>query len=259
MQSMESLDISESTNFPSLPGRGGKMSGSGSPQWVAHDNAPQRTYSPPQRQIQLPSPHERSMRRHDSPTSVVDFVGSGHVQPMLVPFQCPHCMCQGSAPMDCLCLCVTCGNNFWMPRPPANLGNPSMPLHHHQHEHHELELEHEHELPAPKPRDEQVCPAVPRTKGGRGRGEHRRSPAQPPAHLWKTKMCVAGEDCKFGEKCWFAHSMDELRGDGGTLPKNWKTSMCRASAGACKYGKHCWFAHTEEELRGKESPPPIRC
>jgi len=79
----------------------------------------------------------------------------------------------------------------------------------------------------------------------------------PPDHLWKTKMCMSGLECKFGDRCWFAHTDEELRNPSTILPKNWKTAMCRSTleTGECKFGENCWFAHNDEELRTPECIP----
>jgi len=143
---------------------------------------------------------------------------------------CPNCHAVGLAPVDFVCLCVVCGQQLC----------PT--FHHHQF----LMGNFSH-------RQQQR-----QTSGGRKKGGWRQDRAHrsSPDRLWKTKLCIAGTACKFGDRCWFAHSEEELRGDGGVLPKNWKTAMCR-SAGTCKFGEHCWFAHTEAELRAPGDPLPL--
>lgn len=69
---------------------------------------------------------------------------------------------------------------------------------------------------------------------------------------YKTELCrpfeEAGE-CKYGEKCQFAHGMHELR-NLQRHPK-YKTELCRTfhSSGFCPYGPRCHFVHNEEEAR----------
>lgn len=58
----------------------------------------------------------------------------------------------------------------------------------------------------------------------------------------------AGE-CKYGEKCQFAHGFHELR-NLQRHPK-YKTELCRTfhSVGFCPYGPRCHFVHNAEEAR----------
>ena len=58
----------------------------------------------------------------------------------------------------------------------------------------------------------------------------------------------AGE-CKYGDKCQFAHGMQELR-NLQRHPK-YKTELCRTfhSVGFCPYGPRCHFVHNAEEAR----------
>ena len=69
---------------------------------------------------------------------------------------------------------------------------------------------------------------------------------------YKTELCrpfeEAGE-CKYGEKCQFAHGMHELR-NLQRHPK-YKTELCRTfhSVGFCPYGPRCHFVHNAEEAR----------
>lgn len=58
----------------------------------------------------------------------------------------------------------------------------------------------------------------------------------------------AGE-CKYGEKCQFAHGAQELR-NLQRHPK-YKTELCRTfhSSGFCPYGPRCHFVHNVEEAR----------
>lgn len=66
--------------------------------------------------------------------------------------------------------------------------------------------------------------------------------------LYKTEMCRAWEEtgkCKYGDRCQFAHSVDELR-IVSRHPK-YKTEICRTfwEDGTCPYGKRCCFIHNE--------------
>lgn len=65
----------------------------------------------------------------------------------------------------------------------------------------------------------------------------------------------AGE-CKYGDKCQFAHGYHELR----NLQRHprYKTELCRTfhSAGYCPYGPRCHFVHNQEEVRNNPPPPP---
>lgn len=69
---------------------------------------------------------------------------------------------------------------------------------------------------------------------------------------YKTELCrpfeEAGE-CKYGDKCQFAHGMQELR-NLQRHPK-YKTELCRTfhSVGFCPYGPRCHFVHNAEEAR----------
>jgi len=40
---------------------------------------------------------------------------------------------------------------------------------------------------------------------------------------------------------------------------SYRTKMCRSGFGACKFGHKCWFAHTPEELRKPSDPLPPQC
>lgn len=67
---------------------------------------------------------------------------------------------------------------------------------------------------------------------------------------YKTELCrpfeEAGE-CKYGDKCQFAHGMHELR-NLQRHPK-YKTELCRTfhSVGFCPYGARCHFVHSSQE------------
>ena len=67
------------------------------------------------------------------------------------------------------------------------------------------------------------------------------------ASLYKTELCRSWEEtgtCRYGDKCQFAHSRDELRVV-DRHPK-YKTEMCKTfwEKGSCPYGKRCCFIHT---------------
>jgi len=78
--------------------------------------------------------------------------------------------------------------------------------------------------------------------GGRRRGHHA---------LYKTEMCrtftVTG-DCRYGDKCQFAHGIGELR-PVARHPKH-KTERCRTfwTEGHCQYSSRCRFLHDEPSL-----------
>lgn len=40
---------------------------------------------------------------------------------------------------------------------------------------------------------------------------------------------------------------------------SYRTKMCRSGFGQCKFGHKCWFAHTSEELRKPSDPLPPQC
>ncbi|KAI5187767.1 hypothetical protein NEHOM01_2354 [Nematocida homosporus] len=68
--------------------------------------------------------------------------------------------------------------------------------------------------------------------------------------LYKTEICKSFENssyCSYGEKCQFAHSLDELR-DIERHPR-YKTELCKTytALGACSYGKRCCFIHAGPE------------
>lgn len=74
---------------------------------------------------------------------------------------------------------------------------------------------------------------------------------------YKTELCRPFEEfgeCKYGEKCQFAHGSHELRSL-ARHPK-YKTELCRTfhTSGYCPYGMRCHFVHGEE-TRGSMVPP----
>lgn len=80
--------------------------------------------------------------------------------------------------------------------------------------------------------------------------------------LYKTEICKSFEAsniCKYGTKCQFAHSAEELR-EVERHPR-YKTELCRTylERGECPYGKRCCFIHSSasdlEGEYGAEQPP----
>ncbi|CAG8508868.1 7221_t:CDS:2 [Funneliformis caledonium] len=73
---------------------------------------------------------------------------------------------------------------------------------------------------------------------------------QKKATLYKTEMCRNWEErgsCRYGAKCQFAHSANELR-IVQHHPK-YKTEICKTfwQNGTCPYGKRCCFIHNDKE------------
>ncbi|CAG8481176.1 21379_t:CDS:2 [Rhizophagus irregularis] len=73
---------------------------------------------------------------------------------------------------------------------------------------------------------------------------------QKKATLYKTEMCRNWEErgsCRYGTKCQFAHSENELR-KVQHHPK-YKTEICKTfwQNGTCPYGKRCCFIHNDKE------------
>ncbi|XP_076314199.1 mRNA decay activator protein ZFP36L1-like [Tachypleus tridentatus] len=69
---------------------------------------------------------------------------------------------------------------------------------------------------------------------------------------YKTELCRPFEEngtCKYGDKCQFAHGLQELR----TLARHpkYKTELCRTfhTTGLCPYGPRCHFIHNNDESR----------
>jgi len=85
-----------------------------------------------------------------------------------------------------------------------------------------------------------------------------RKPAQLQASSrYKTELCRPFEEsgqCKYGDKCQFAHGMHELR-NMSRHPK-YKTDLCRTfhTTGYCPYGARCHFVHNNEEQRRRRQP-----
>ncbi|KAJ1560236.1 hypothetical protein HK405_007792 [Cladochytrium tenue] len=81
--------------------------------------------------------------------------------------------------------------------------------------------------------------------------------------LHKTELCRSWEEtgtCRYGAKCQFAHSEEELRSV-KRHPK-WRTKPCKTfwTEGTCPYGKRCGFIHMSAELSitpiASDSPTP---
>ena len=85
---------------------------------------------------------------------------------------------------------------------------------------------------------------------------------------YKTNLCkhfLNPKGCSFGEKCQFAHGINELRSDienpnlinnekkKTPNPLNYKIVKCKywEKDGTCRYGTLCTFAHGNSELRSK--------
>lgn len=76
------------------------------------------------------------------------------------------------------------------------------------------------------------------------------------ASRYKTELCRPFQEygyCKYGDKCQFAHGMQDLR----SLPRHpkYKTELCRTfySTGYCPYGTRCHFIHTKGEARSQST------
>ncbi|OQR68718.1 hypothetical protein BIW11_12729 [Tropilaelaps mercedesae] len=69
---------------------------------------------------------------------------------------------------------------------------------------------------------------------------------------YKTELCRPFEEngtCKYGDKCQFAHGLEELRSL-ARHPK-YKTELCRTfhTTGLCPYGPRCHFIHNADEAK----------
>merc|ERR1712077_25127 len=76
---------------------------------------------------------------------------------------------------------------------------------------------------------------------------------------YKTEMCRPFQEngsCKYGEKCQFAHGVEDLR-NVSRHPK-YKTDLCRTyhSVGFCPYGPRCHFVHAMDEVRNAPAQSP---
>lgn len=79
--------------------------------------------------------------------------------------------------------------------------------------------------------------------------------------LYKTELCRSWEEtgaCRYGNKCQFAHSREELRVI-DRHPK-YKTEMCKTfwEKGTCPYGKRCCFIHTDKTEYEKRNILQVR-
>lgn len=77
---------------------------------------------------------------------------------------------------------------------------------------------------------------------------------------FKTEMCrnLSLGHCPFGDKCAFAHGIDEIRSK--LKFSNYKTKDCKQfhELGYCQYGSRCQFKHreTSEETASDSSSSP---
>ena len=99
-------------------------------------------------------------------------------------------------------------------------------------------------------------------------------PVNPNPQKYKTMLCKhfsSPKGCSFGDKCQFAHGVDDLRTSNGTPMsnpqmqkmatqekkslnlQNYKIVKCKywEKDHNCRYGSLCTFAHGDEELRTK--------
>ena len=81
------------------------------------------------------------------------------------------------------------------------------------------------------------------------------------ASRYKTELCrpfMESGNCKYGEKCQFAHGTHEVRAM-ARHPK-YKTEYCRTfhSSGFCPYGPRCHFIHDPSEKRERCTPTTPR-
>merc|ERR1712232_1168922 len=87
------------------------------------------------------------------------------------------------------------------------------------------------------------------TKGDKCNFAHSVEELKMKPNLVKTKLCPSIQKighCPHGESCKYAHNELELR----ATPNIYKTSLCNNyMMGQCKLGLHCRFAHGEGELR----------
>lgn len=76
---------------------------------------------------------------------------------------------------------------------------------------------------------------------------------------YKTELCRPFDEhgsCKYGDKCQFAHGINELRSL-ARHPK-YKTELCRTyhTVGFCPYGPRCHFVHNQDEILQKNPGMP---
>ncbi|XP_018560886.1 protein TIS11 [Anoplophora glabripennis] len=77
---------------------------------------------------------------------------------------------------------------------------------------------------------------------------------------YKTELCRPFEEfgvCKYGDKCQFAHGINELRSL-ARHPK-YKTELCRTyhTVGFCPYGPRCHFVHNQDEVAIQKTAPQV--
>jgi hypothetical protein len=113
---------------------------------------------------------------------------------------------------------------------------------------------------APATTARQLFPPVKGTHKRVDSSEENFNPKDKKQALYKTEMCRSWEEtgtCRYGQKCQFAHSIQELRVV-DRHPK-YKTEMCKTfwEKGTCPYGKRCCFIHTDRaDFEAKSSTPP---
>ncbi|KAH8306499.1 hypothetical protein KR018_003124 [Drosophila ironensis] len=140
----------------------------------------------------------------------------------------------------------------------------SQPAHRHQHQQQQQQQQQLHQQPQQQSQQHQVSSLKTIIENLGGMNLHRKLertqseplPQQPMnTSRYKTELCrpfeEAGE-CKYGEKCQFAHGFHELR-NLQRHPK-YKTEYCRTfhSVGFCPYGPRCHFVHNADEARAQQ-------
>lgn len=74
---------------------------------------------------------------------------------------------------------------------------------------------------------------------------------------FKTEMCRNWSLglCKFGDKCAFAHGLEDLRGKSKFT--NYKTKDCKQfhEVGYCQYGSRCQFKHKDPSPETASNSP----
>lgn len=105
---------------------------------------------------------------------------------------------------------------------------------------------------AGQPRDRELgCRPGKNTHQGKQQHQYRQQPQQSDDQVkYKTEMCKNLREtgrCKFGSKCMFAHSEDELR-QKTHINLHYRSKKCAAffDEGFCPYGSRCQYLHTED-------------
>lgn len=80
------------------------------------------------------------------------------------------------------------------------------------------------------------------------------TPPTPAIDTPTQKVCVNGDNCRFGAKCKFFHPISQSP----TIPSNAKTRLCKFGL-KCRNKALCSFAHTNEELIVLKCKFGIRC